>query len=72
METLQRSVDNLTQALAVISAFLDQTDPVSPYPQNLGGEISPLNFGGGVSGTPCFAVFSEGRPLNLGGEIVTP
>ena len=45
---------------------------VSPYPLNLGGAISPLNFGGGVSETPCFTVFSGGRPLNLAGEIVTP
>ena len=25
-----------------------------------------------MSETPCFTVFSEGRPLNFGGEIVTP
>ena len=25
-----------------------------------------------MSETPCFTVFSSGRPLNLGGEIVTP
>ena len=48
------------------------TFPVSPYPLNLGGAISPLNSGGGVSETPCFTVFSGVHPLNLGGEIATP
>ena len=45
--------------------------PASPYPQNLGGEDSPPKFKGGVSETPCFTVFFEGRPppsVNLGGE----
>ena len=33
-----------------------------------GGADSPLNLGGGVSETPCFTVFGEGRPLDLGGK----
>ena len=48
------------------------TFPVSPYPPNLGDAISPPKFWGGVSETPCFTMFSEGRPLNWGGEIATP
>ena len=31
-------------------------------------EIYPPNLGVGVSETPCFTVFFEGRPLSLGGE----
>ena len=45
--------------------------PVSPYVLNLWVPFHHLNFGGGVSEAPCFIVFSGGRPLNLGGEIVT-
>ena len=48
-----------------------KTTPVSPYPLNLGGAISPLNFGGGVSEAPCFIVLSGDRPLDFRGEMVT-
>ena len=42
-------------------------------PHNFGGvPFHPLNFGGGVSETSCFTMFSGGHPLNLGGEIVPP
>ena len=46
--------------------------PVNPHPLNFGGAIHPLNLGSGVSEALCFTVSSGGRPLNLGGEIVTP
>ena len=45
---------------------------VSSYPLNLGGDISRLDSGGGVSETPCFTAFCEGPPLNLGGEMSPP
>ena len=56
----------------------ERVDPLlslscKPIPPNiLGVPFHSPNFGGGVSETPCFAVFSGGRPLNFGGEIVTP
>ena len=42
-----------------------------PLP-NLGVQIHTLNLGGGVSETPRFKVFFEGRPQNLRGESSPP
>ena len=46
--------------------------PCQPIPPKFRGMVSPPKCWGGVSEAPCFTVFSGGRPLNLGGEIVTP
>ena len=46
-----------------------QKPPCKPVPLNLGG--AP-NLGGGLSEIPCFTVFFEGRPLNLGCEMSLP
>ena len=37
-----------------------------------GVQMHPLKLGRGVSKTPCFIVFFEGRPLNLEGEFALP
>ena len=52
--------------------FLPKTIPVSPYPLNLRGAISPPSFWGWSVRNPFFTVFSGGRPLNTVGAIVTP
>ena len=42
--------------------FISLQYPVSPYPINLGGAISPPKFRGGASEAPCFIVFFGGGP----------
>ena len=47
-----------------------EESPCNPIPPKiLGVADSPPEFRGGVSEIPCFTVFFEGAPKNLGGEM---
>ena len=48
-----------------------QTCPVSPYPLNLGGDISPSKFRGGPQENTVKQGISDTPPQNVGGESAT-
>ena len=52
----------LTHFLELFNRF-----PDNPYPSNLGGEICPLNLGGGLSKKHLFYSAFEHLPLEFGG-----